>query len=86
MMNQIPQPNTVSNEFASRSAWKAGVLGTVNAFAVILAVRMTLLVSICGAIALALLVLEQPDPLKVASLGIYALVVVVPMVWLAARR
>ena len=67
-------------------AWKAAVFGTVNVLSVLLAVRLTLLVSVCGAIALAYLALTAADPYKLGALGIYSVVVVVPLVWLAANR
>ena len=73
-MMMTPQPNV--------AAWKA----TINVLSVVLAVRLTLLVGVSGGIALSLLALGQPDPWRVAVLGIYASVVVVPLVWLAARK
>lgn len=76
-----PQP-----EFVHRAAWKAGVLGSLNVIFAIVAVRLILLVSVSGAIWLSWLALAQPDPYRLAALGIYAFVVVVPLVWLASRR
>jgi hypothetical protein len=75
-----------SAEFQHRAAWKAGVLGAVNALFITLAVRFTLLVSIVGAITLAVIAIREPDPWRLGALAIYALVVVLPMVWLASRR
>jgi hypothetical protein len=80
-----PQPN-LQNEFVTRSAWKQGVLGAVNVFAAVLAARLILLIAVVGAIWLTVQAIATPDPLKLAALGIYALVVVVPTVWLASRR
>jgi hypothetical protein len=78
-------PN-LQQEYIHRAAWKAGVLGALNLATAILAVRLTLLVSVGGAIGVAFLVLRDPDPYRLAALGIYAAVVVVPLIWLAARR
>lgn len=62
------------------------MLGALNVVTAVLAVRLILLVSVCGAIALAYLALTQPDPYRLGALAIYAVVVVLPMVWLSARR
>jgi hypothetical protein len=62
------------------------VIGALNALTVILAVRLTLLVAVCGAIALAYLALQASDPMKLGALGIYTALVVIPLVALAARR
>jgi hypothetical protein len=61
-------------------------MGALNVISVVLAVRLTLLISVSGAIALAYLALGEPDPLRLGALGIYAGVVVVPLIWLASRR
>ena len=61
-------------------------MGTINVLATVLAIRLTLLVSVCGAIALSVLALREPDVYRLAALGVYAAVVVVPMVWLAGRH
>jgi hypothetical protein len=82
-------PPSLTPEYIHRAAWKAGVLGALNVATVILAVRLTLLVSVGGAIWLTWLVCGgagAPDPLRLAALGVYAAAVVVPLVWLAARR
>jgi hypothetical protein len=50
----------------------------------VLAVRLTLLVAVCGAISLAYLALAAATPYTAAVLGIYSVVVVVPLVWLAS--
>jgi hypothetical protein len=62
------------------------VIGALNALTVILAVRLTLLVAVCGAIALAYLALQTADPYRLGALGIYTALVVIPLVALAARR
>ena len=79
-------PNPFQQEYIPRSAWKAGVLGALNLATAILAVRLILLVSVCGAISLSYLALLQPDPYRLGALAVYAVVVVVPLVWLAARQ
>lgn len=62
------------------------MIGAFNVLTLILAVRLTLLVAVCGAISLAYLALSNADPYRLGALLIYAVVVVVPLVWLAARR
>ena len=76
----------LSQEYIHRAAWKAAVLGALNIATAILAVRLTLLVAVGGAISLTWLALRDPDPYRLGALGVYALVVVVPLVWLAGRR
>jgi hypothetical protein len=73
-------------EYIHRAAWKAGVLGALNVATKILAVRLTLFAAVLGAIALAYLVLRDPTPYALGVLGVYAAVVVVPLIWLAAAR
>lgn len=79
-------PPDVRQELVHRTAWKAGVLGALNVIVLVTAVRLILLVSVCGAIALTYLALANPDPYRLIALGIYAGVVVVPMTWLSSRR
>jgi hypothetical protein len=80
------KPPDLSQEYIHRAAWKAGVLGALNVITVVLAVRLTLLVSVCGAAGLAYLALTGPDPYRLGVLGIYCAVVVLPVVWLSSRR
>jgi len=61
-------------------------MGALNVLTVVLAVRLTLLVSVCGASALAWAALANPDPYRLGTLGVYAVVVVLPLVWLTSRR
>ena len=65
-------------------------MGTLNVLTTVLAVRLTLLVSVCGAIFLAWLACGgaggTPDQLRLIALGVYAVAVVVPLVWLASRH
>jgi hypothetical protein len=76
----------LQQEFVTRSAWRTGVLGALNALFVVLAIRLILLVATVGAIILATAVMASPDPWRLGALAIYTLVVVVPMVWLSSRR
>ena len=80
-----PTP-TPQLEYIHRAAWKAGFVGAINAATVILAVRLTLLVAVCGGIALTYLALGSADTLRLYGLAIYAGMVVVPLVWLTARQ
>jgi hypothetical protein len=83
-----PKAPTASHEteFVHRSAWKAGVLGSINVLAIVLAVRLGLLVAIVGAIVLTYLTIQTPDPWRLGALAIYAAFVILPTTWLAARR
>ena len=78
-----PKP---SGEYVHRAAWKAGVMGALNALFVILAVRAILLVAVVGAIYLAIIVVAAPDPWRLGALAVYAIAVVLPTVWLTARQ
>jgi hypothetical protein len=79
-------PVSRETEFVTRGAWKAGVLGALNALFIVLAVRAILLVAVVGAIILASAVVAAPDPWRLGALAIYAALIVVPTVWLSARR
>jgi hypothetical protein len=84
-----PKAPTVSREtgeYVHRAAWKAGVLGAVNVLLIVLAVRLTLLVAVAGAIYLTIVAANAPDPYRLGAVGIYTLLVVGPMVWLASRK
>lgn len=84
-----PKPQPVSREtveYAHRGAWKAGVLGALNVLILVVAVRFILLIAVVGAIWMTIIAIEAPDPLKLAALGTYLLVLVVPMIWLASRK
>jgi hypothetical protein len=63
-------------------------MGALNVATAILAVRLILLVAVCGAVALAYLVLQDPEPspYRLGALAVFAGIVVVPLIWLAARR
>jgi hypothetical protein len=76
----------IHQEYVHRHAWKAGMLGAINVLVLVTAVRLILLVSVCGAIGLAYLALSEPGPYRLGTLAIYATVVVVPLIWLSSRR
>jgi hypothetical protein len=71
-------------EAPSDRAWRAGVLGAINAMSQVLAARFLVLVAVAGAIFLAWTVVQSPDPYKLSVLGIY-MVAVIATVWLASR-
>jgi len=61
-------------------------MGAVNVLTAVLAVRLILLVSVSGASILAWVALAEPDLYRLGTLGVYAVVVVLPLIWLASRR
>jgi hypothetical protein len=86
-----PKAPTVSREteYVHRAAWKAGVMGALNLLAVVLAVRLVLLVAVVGALWLAKIALDVPQPVQQAALimlAVYCVTVVLPMVWLSSRK
>jgi uncharacterized membrane protein len=74
-------PVSRETEYVTRAAWRAGILGALNALFIVLAVRAILLVAVVGAIILASAVMASPDPWRLGALGIYALVVVGGKFW-----
>ena len=80
----LTQPE-FAQEVLHRTAWKAGVMGALNVATRVLAARLIVLVGVAGGIALAWLALQEPDPLRLGVLAIYAIFVVGPSVWLASR-
>lgn len=85
LANQQPSdPAFVNREFVHRAAWKAGVIGAMNALALVLAARFAVLVAIVGGIVLTAIALTSPDPYKLGALAIYA-AFIVPTIWLAGR-
>ena len=78
-----PPPNL---EYVHRAAWKAGVIGALNVILIIVAVRITLMIAIVGAIVLSVTAIQAPDPWRLGALAIYAALVVIPTVFLASRR
>jgi hypothetical protein len=73
-------------EYIHRAAWKAAVLGTLNVLVVVTAVRLITLVAVIGGVVLTAIALEAPDPWRVGVLAIYAVAVVMPVIWMASRR
>lgn len=89
--NQNPAtPTTTStappNEYITRSVWKAQVLASLNVLFIVLAVRFILLVAVVGSIVLTVIAATTPDPWRLATVAAYAVIVVVPLTWLAARK
>jgi hypothetical protein len=78
--------SSTPDEFQHRAAWKAAVLGSLNVLFVILAIRAILLIAVIGAIYLSVLATTSPDPWRLAAVAGYAIIVVVPLTWLAARK
>jgi hypothetical protein len=78
--------SSTPDEFVTRAAWKAAVLGSLNVLFVILAVRAILLVAVIGAIYLTIIATTTPDPWRMGAVAVYAIIVVVPLTWLAARK
>ena len=82
-----PVPRGIPNgEYVNRAAWRAGVLGSINVLAIVLAVRLGLLTAIVGAIVLTYITIQAPDPFKLGALAIYAAFVILPTTWLASHR
>lgn len=81
----IPPPELTNQELVNRAAWRAGVLGAVNVITRVLSARLIVLVAVSGGIGLTWTALAQPDLYRLAVLGVYALGVAVPAVWLASR-
>ena len=79
-----PIPPNLMTELASRASWRAGVMGAVNVFTTILAVRLTLLIAVSGGISLTYVALRTPDLYQLIALATYCVAVVVPVVWLTA--
>jgi hypothetical protein len=62
------------------------VLGAINVLVRVLAVRVILLVTLAGSIALTALCLQNPDPYRLTALAIYCCSAVVPMIVMSLRR
>lgn len=76
----------ILRELAYRRSWKAGVIGALNLASAILAARLILLLAVLGAVGLDWIALAEPDPVRLAAIGIYGGMVVLPVVWVASRR
>src|SRR5580692_9066695 len=66
--SSTPKVSRETAEFQHRAAWKAGVMGAMNLLAIVLAVRLVLLVAVIGALWLAKLALDVPQPVQQAAL------------------
>ena len=87
--SSTPKVSRETGEYVHRAAWKAGVLGSLNLLAVVLAVRLVLLVAVIGALWLAKLAIEVPPSVQMPALvmlGTYCLTTVIPLVWLSSRK
>jgi uncharacterized BrkB/YihY/UPF0761 family membrane protein len=73
------------HEYMHRSAWKGSVFGTLNVLLALLAARLTLLVGVGGGVYLSYLALTNPVPMVWVIPAVYSVLVVVPLVWLAAQ-
>lgn len=61
-------------------------MASLNVLFVILAVRAILLIAVIGAIYLTVVAASSPDPWRLATVAAYAIIVVVPLTWLASRK
>jgi hypothetical protein len=73
----------LAQEYITRRAWRAAVLGAINVLIAVVAVRLIVLIGVCGGIFLTYLALDQPDWFRIGTLGIYCVGVIFPAVWLA---
>jgi hypothetical protein len=83
---KTPTPPNIQAEYVHRRDWKAGVLGALNVLVLVTAIRITLLCAVLGAVILTFLGIQAPEPLRLGALAVYAALVVIPLIWLAARR
>ena len=81
-----PKAPNLQTEFVTRTAWKQAVLATLNILIAVVAIRFILLTAVAGAIVVAYITIQSPDPWRLGALAVYALTVVGPCVWLASRR
>ncbi len=87
-----PQPETtprataVPHSTASDPAFLGQMTAALTAIGLLLAARMILLLSVTGGIALAVLAMQEPNNLKVATLAVYGILVILPLTWLYLRR
>jgi hypothetical protein len=79
-------PPNLQAEYIHRAAWKAGVLGALNVMIMITAARFVVLIAVIGGIVLTAIALDGADPWRLVALAIYAVAVVVPVVWMTARH
>jgi hypothetical protein len=74
----------LAGEYVERQAWKAGMLGAINTLTKVLAVRFAVLNAAAGGFVLAIYALSSPDLYKLGIIALYGVLVVLPVVWLAA--
>lgn len=77
-----PSPTSTATQAQTVFARQAAISGVLQAMALVLAVRLMLLLVLAGAMALAIMAMNDPQPLKLGALGLYAVLVVLPVVWL----
>jgi hypothetical protein len=76
-------PNIQHEEYIARSAWKHGVLASINVLIMVLSARIIMLIAVTGGIALTWLVLQRADLFQLIALAVYCVGVVFPAVYLA---
>lgn len=90
----IPDPATATIEQPASfytapptrdTAWRQGIIASLNVAALILSARLILMFAVFGAIALTWLALQKESPIHLAAIGLYAITTVCPLVWLASR-
>jgi hypothetical protein len=79
-----PLPN-LQGEYIHRAAWRAGVLGSLNFAAKILAARAIVLIAVLGGIGLTWTALADPNGYRIGVMAIYAVGAIGGSVWLAAK-
>ena len=84
MTHSVKETTSPSTSIGPDRAWRAGVLGAINVLTMVLAGRLLVALAVAGSIFLTWLTLGNPDPYRLAALGIYCLLAVVPCVWLAS--
>lgn len=89
-LQAIPTPGTLPPEtrieLQARAAWRAGVIGSLNVAAQILAARLILLLATMGAFGLTWVAIQTAQPLQLGAVALYLAGVILPLVWLSGRR
>lgn len=80
------QTTPQSNPLVQLIQWKAGVIGALNVMSAILAARMILLVAVAGGIGLAWIAVHDANLMRLGVVGVYAIAIVIPLVWLTSRK
>lgn len=84
-LEKIRQENRRANQSAVTGAVAAAALGVFQAIATLLAVRLILLLTLCGGFTLAVSALHQGTLISVAVLVAYALLFIFPVAALEIR-